>query len=901
MKQTFLILFLQAVLLSTLPLQAQESREADSIMSFIRTAMNFNRVVPQEKVYLHLDNMGYFENERLWFKSYLTRTDTGRPSDLSKVLYVELLNMSGDVIKTTKWPVDSLGQSHGDMKLDSLLGSGFFEVRAYTRYMTNWGASACFSRVIPVFKKPKEEGDYSDLTIKTRLFRHRDPNNRDRSDSLYLKAMEGGVNGGDIAKTISARFFPEGGKMIVGKRCRVAVMVVDDNGHPYESEGHVLSAAGDILAAVSTDSLGRALFTVTPDSGSMTMQMRNKKRGDGRAVQSFELPTAEMEGCALSMDVVSDDMQAAIQCSDGMKGRTLGCVLMNNGNIVYCDTMSASPLIEIELDRSRQRPGVSQFTVFDSDGRIMAERMFFICPPEDGKSHVTVTPKTERLKPCGHVSLELAGLPNSTLSFSAIDGENMTNGKHGNMKTWMLLSSDVRGHISNADYYFEADDREHRMASDLLMLTQGWRRYDWELMSGRKTFDRPQPIEDKFYVFGKLNAYRKRNPARDVLMEAFLYNESGESLTGTTVTDSLGNYAFELPFLDGEWKMQVYTRLKDKRKTFYVGIDRQFSPVPQYISRDASRILHPMKPNMFVRKPSPEEQEEEDEFIPITKKNHVLQNVTVKAKKRYFTNDNWKYKNESYGSAHATLFYDIDRERDNLLDSGKAAPDIFTFLCRRNSMFETPDCKEKSIFANDSATIDYTRGLSYGGRPIKWIVDNGETACVLYDYKELMHIPMDESLSKISSVVNSPINQIELQDDEMPAGCTSKNKASFAEFFPIWMEEISHLYIVPNSPKELNGAVRVYLYTHKKFTVESQKGLRRTYFQGFNKPSTFQMEDYSVVPPMADFRRTIYWNPDVRTDKDGKARVEFFNNSTCQEMYISVEGMSDDGEIQVGD
>ena len=86
-------------------------------------------------------------------------------------------------------------------------------------------------------------------------------------------------------------------------------------------------------------------------------------------------------------------------------------------------------------------------------------------------------------------------------------------------------------------------------------------------------------------------------------------------------------------------------------------------------------------------------------------------------------------------------------------------------------------------------------------------------------------------------------------------------------------------------------------YTHKRFTTESQKGLRRTYFQGFNKPSAFQMEDYSVVPPMADYRRTIYWAPDVRTDASGKAKVEFYNNSTCREMYISAEGMSDDGKI----
>ena len=848
MKQLYIALLLHSIL-SIHSLQAQERHEADSLMSHIRHAMHFNRVVPQEKVYLHLDNMGYFENEQIWFKAYLTRTDTGRPSDLSKVLYVELLNMSGDVIKTTKWPVDSLGQSHGDMKLDSLLGSGYYEVRAYTRYMTNWGANACFSRVVPVFKKPKEEGDYSDLTITTRLFRHRDPNNRDRSDSLYLKAMEEGVNGGELAKTISAQFFPEGGKMIMGKRCRVAVMVVDDNGHPYEAEGHVVSASGDILAAVSTDSLGRDVFEITPDGGTMTMQMRNKKKGDGRAVQSFELPRAEQEGCSLSMDVVSDDMLATIQCSDGMKGRTLGCVLMHNGNIIYCDTMSASPLTEIELDRSRQKPGVSQFTVFDSDGRILAERMFFICPPKDTKGHVTVTSKTDRLKPCGKVSLTLSAQPNSTLSFSAIDGETMTNGMQGNMNTWMLLSSDVKGYISNVDYYFEADDTEHRKAADLLMLTQGWRRYDWELMSGQKDFDRPQPVEDKFYVFGKLNAYRKRNPPCNVALEAYLYNESGQSLTGKTKTDSLGHYAFELPFLDGEWKMQIYTRLNEKRKTYYVGIDRQFSPVPQFVSREASRILHPLKPNMFVRSPLAEEPDEE-EFIPITKKNHVLQNVTIKAKRRYFTNDNWRYKDESYGRAYATLYYDIDKERDDLLDTGKDTPDIFTFLCMRNSMFEGSDFEGKSTFANDSATIDYTRGISYGGRPIKWIVDNGETACVLVTRSELS----DELLKPMSSVIGSHISSASLFADEIPAGCSNRGRMLLDPFFPKWMEEIKHLYIVPNSPKELNGAVRVYLYTHN-----------------------------------------------VRTDKDGKARVEFFNNSTCQEMYISTEGMSDDGEILVGE
>lgn len=62
--------------------------DSSRILTYIQNVMNFNNAVPQEKVYLHLDNTGYFENETMWFKAYVTRTDRQAPSDLSKVLYV---------------------------------------------------------------------------------------------------------------------------------------------------------------------------------------------------------------------------------------------------------------------------------------------------------------------------------------------------------------------------------------------------------------------------------------------------------------------------------------------------------------------------------------------------------------------------------------------------------------------------------------------------------------------------------------------------------------------------------------------------------------------------------------------------------------------------------------------
>ncbi|MBR1667627.1 MAG: hypothetical protein IJ693_05020 [Bacteroidaceae bacterium] len=841
-----LLLFLATVL----PLHAQQNEEATNVLSYIQKVMNFNKVVPQEKVYLHFDNTGYFKNETMWFKAYVTRTDNGRATDLSKVLYVELLNPTGDVIQTHKYPIDSLGQAHGEMKMDTILGSGFYEVRAYTRYMTNWGVNAVFSRVFPVFNTPKTEGDYSDLTIKPVDYRHRLPNLRDTSDSLYTNAVFSDLYSSNLAKTVSVRFYPEGGSLIAGKRCRVAMLAVDDNGRAYEGEGFVMNTRGDVLASVQTDTLGRGLFELVPDVDSLTFQMRNLKKNKRGQVQFFPMPKARAEGCALSMDAVSERMVATLQCTRGICGRLLGYAVMHNGNITYCDTVVARPLIEIELDRQRQEEGVSQLTVFDSKGEILAERLFFICPKHDSADSVRVMERTERLKPCGKVEVELRTRPNASLSFSAIDYATMNNGKQGNMKTWMLIASEVRGYIHNVGYYFEADDREHRLSADLLMMTQGWRRYDWNLMAGLQGLEKVQPIEDRFYLYGKLNTYRKRNPVGNVNMEVHLYNQGGQSLTGRTRTDSLGYYSFAMPFLDGEWKMQIYTRKKMgkgdwKRKTYYVGIDRRFSPTGRYITPLEASALHPLTPNLF-RKDKLQELSEEDEFIPITQKNHVLQNVTVKAKRRYFTNDDYMYKNEAFGKKYAALYYNIDKELDKILDMGGEIPTITDFV---NSKLRA----DLDVYGN--------REDRYHGRPIEWILDNN---------------------GRRSGAFSGFLDEVK-------------------SIYIVFSGEIPASIMTPTNLGNQDNRILVYVYHHFIYSAESQKGLRKSYFQGFNKPATFKMEDYNVIPPMADFRRTIYWNPDIKTDAQGKATVEFFNNSTCEEMYISTEGMTNDGKILVNE
>ena len=98
----------------------------------------------------------------------------------------------------------------------------------------------------------------------------------------------------------------------------------------------------------------------------------------------------------------------------------------------------------------------------------------------------------------------------------------------------------------------------------------------------------------------------------------------------------------------------------------------------------------------------------------------------------------------------------------------------------------------------------------------------------------------------------------------------------------------------------LKDPVIAFVYTHPLFYFKT-KGLRKTHFNGYNLPTKFEMEDYSILPPTEDFRRTLFWDANVKTDQDGKAKVEFYNNSSAKEFFISAEGMTADGKLLISE
>jgi len=872
------------------------------LVRLIQHTMLFNKVNPQEKVYLHFDNTGYFKGETMYFKAYSIRTDTGLPSNISKVLYVELLNPSGDVVERRKVKMQN-GVGNGDFKLDSIFGTGFYEVRAFTRYMVNFGGSCAFSRVFPIYKKPKTDGDYfnpqvDELTYLTRL-----PNGRKSFDEGETPAVRAKRRGNSYAVS----FYPEGGDLVQGIESNVAFSVVDAEGKHARVMGLLIDPQGNELLTTSTEDDGRGIFRLKPDAGEYKLVLTTE---EGKRME-YKLPEAKPQGCVTRLDAINDNILCTFMASEEYQGKLLAYTLMNRGQVISYDTLTAMPALDMEFNRADMKPGVNQITFFTPEGQILSERLFFVCPPRSDADSIHVNSRTTNLKPCGRVSVQLKSEPNANLSFSAMDAATLTDGKVGNAQTWMLMASDVKGYIENPDYYFEADDETHRRAADKLMMVQGWRRYDWQLYSGVKPFSqmedyagRLQPVEDGLYIHGWLgedtNKWRRKHPVAGADITVYLYNQQGLHYDGTMTTDSLGYYAFKISDdLEGEWNMQLKTKYNDKAATYHVAVDRNFSPKPRFLSPYETQPIE--LPQVFQQ--AKQEAMENEANDSVRKVNGVYVMPTVKIKKRYFTdNSNLPWYDEKTGASKSTIFYNIDEATNEIEDNGEILPTLYEWLIKKNEFFSGDDyfndmCKPDSSkgyllrrmegdVPEDGNYLDvvFKGGPTYKNRPIIWIINNMYVTISHYTASKFSFSPSAGiGWSNNKSGAAEPPQFI----DEVKSVYVSEDQDAYTRF--IYVDELASM-----------NPVTVYVYTHPQF-FNKEKGTRRSYFQGFNVPEEFKMEDYSIVPPMEDLRRTLFWQPNVKTNDQGFAEIEFFNNSSCQKIYFSVEGMTQEGNFLVNE
>ena len=507
MKRLLLLVICIAAVSDALPQENAPDSLISRLMQYAYAASSFSKTLPQEKVYLHLDNTGYYQGDKIWFQCYVATAGTNKPSPVSRTLHVELLNPGGTIVEKIVLPIAE-GRCNGNFTLSQMpFYSGFYEIRAYTKYMLNFGEETIYSRIIPVFDKPEDESD----TAEKMMMRPRAANGK----YPMKRKME------KREKRVNVRFYPEGGNLVAGIPSCVALEATGADGMPVALSGMIRDRRGNVKAEFATEYGGRGVFEYTPEDGDTAEVMAGGKR------QSAELPAPLPQGFVMRADNLSsaDSIAIEVRKSTGIPPATLAAAVICGGALSSYSILELTDdtALEFKIGKRRMQAGVARIVLADAGGAIVADRLIFTHAGK--RADIEVAADKPRYEPYDSVRLDFNirdadGQPLSApVSVSVRDGQDEV-AYYGNMLTELLLSSEIKGYVHHPSYYFESDDAQHRRALDQLLMVQGWRRYDWNTRAGTAPFELEHMPEQGVEVEGRVLRFGTDKPMTGIQLSS---------------------------------------------------------------------------------------------------------------------------------------------------------------------------------------------------------------------------------------------------------------------------------------------------------------------------------------------------------------------------------------------
>lgn len=868
----FFLLILNSVIVNA---QVADTTGTAKLKSYIKNYIYFSKNYPQEKVYLHFDNTSYYLGESIWFKAYVVRADRNSLSQISKILYVDLISTEGYVLHTLKLKVEN-GQCHGEFKLSPSNYGGFYEVRAYTRYMSNFGKNNYYSRVFPVFDQPTQDGVYKTV-ITERVNSKQIPIEREMVDTLGR---------------LNVSFYPEGGSLVAGVPSRVAFKAYGKEGENATITGAIIDKNGKMVSEVESGYLGMGLFEITPglDAYTARVEYDNKKF-------NIKLPTVLPTGYVMTVDN-SDSTEIAVQIQRNTKtvGQLLGLSIASRGLLYGIRTidMKNDTVSIITIPNTMVPTGVSQLTLYNLEGKIESERLLFV--NHNSALKFQVSTEDSALQPYGKVNINL-GITDkqdapveTTFSVSVRDaGTTPVQVSADNVLTNLLLSSDLKGFIEHPAYYFESNSPIRKKSLDLLMMTQGWRRYEWKQMAGVSTFKIKQWADKQLTIDGTASSLMQKKPVNNAWITMSLYN-GDTSQSGTCTTDSAGvfNYALQDFYGDAKLILRSQKNPASKLSEMYLVLNRQFSPpIKGYSFAEKNSALE----LSFASSPGLSMTEKNDSvsFIPegndklsMDKKQHLLKEVEVKANRT---------------PIKVNLSYNVAKEMDKIIDTKDDwEPATLDQLLRKlNKYYATEFKGKKPVFVKTytklKSNVNALNSTQIGSPTA---TKSASTINPVSGVSTMSSTASAGETGSLQTQIEGQINQENISFDSnmsMP-DIDEIESVSFIEDY----NSIARIY--PDGTANLSKIVVVLLQLKIPY-VREPIGTRKTYFTGYSQVSDFFSPQYDRggLPKEKDYRRTLYWNPNVKTGPDGKANIEFYNNGSCNAINVSAETVTANGAI----
>ena len=400
----------------------------------------------RELLYLQTDKGIYETGEDLWFKTYTLDAQSLALSDRSKTLFVEMLNAKDSIVWQEKYPILS-GIAGGHIYVNKDLKEGDYRIHAYTRFsFLNDTLRPVYPKKIRVIKSIAYKGTNS-------------PQEKDQPVARFS-------------------FFPEGGYLIDGIPTKVAFKALDAKGMPAKVAGRLLENGKDIAKLESVHD-GMGFVFILPIKGASYKAVLS----DGR-----EFPFAEVVSSGLSVHLrkqTDEYLEFLLSQPKGAAAQAIKLEGKMRGGLCCTATGTLSEKLKIRIPlKEFPMQGIAEFTLYNADGQPMAERLVYIHP--ERKLHIELNTDSARYFTRGKGKLNVkvtdeAGNPvQAHLGLSIFDRAYQNELNPENMLSYCYLSTEIKGNIHNPAYYFDSNNKDRQAALDLLLLTQGWRRYVWE-------------------------------------------------------------------------------------------------------------------------------------------------------------------------------------------------------------------------------------------------------------------------------------------------------------------------------------------------------------------------------------------------------------------------------------
>lgn len=457
------VLLISAVLLAGFNGEESRIKKIEDILK------NYAEKFPQYKAYLHIDKSFYNANDIIWFKAYLVNGSTHTPVIPVTNLYAELISPTGQQVQIIRVQM-RYGFGYGDFKLSDTLPEGIYQIRAYTNWMLNFHPDFFFSRNIQIFNP-----GYKKIISPKQA----------RKNLKMLSTKD------EIVSDIDVQFFPEGGYMVSDIESKIAFKAIDKTGKSISIEGSLFDSDKNKIITFGTLHDGMGVFRLKPQKGRKYHAIVAYGNRDYR----INLPEPLEYGVVMDIENKKQDIEIKIMANKlPTNDRVANEVIIIGqvrGQIFYQSVENISDGSKtISLKKSIFPSGIVQFTLFSGRMVPLAERLVFVNNNDFMRIQIqaydTITDHNEHLLALNITTRDKFQKPlKSNLSLAVLYDNTHEMVMPDNIISNLMLTSDLKGYVQNPGLLLQ-HSLDEPDAMDLLMLTHGWRRFDWsEIMQGK--------------------------------------------------------------------------------------------------------------------------------------------------------------------------------------------------------------------------------------------------------------------------------------------------------------------------------------------------------------------------------------------------------------------------------